>query len=50
MLANLASVEPVLRRTADVVIDTTIPLMAVVEEILAAVDGAHVVRVRDGCS
>ncbi len=50
VLADLASVEPVLRRTADVVIDTTIPLMAVVDEILAAADGADVVSVPGGCS
>jgi broad-specificity NMP kinase len=40
VLADLARIQPLLRRTADVVIETTIPLSAVVDQILAAADGA----------
>jgi hypothetical protein len=40
VLADLANVEPLLRRTADLIIETTIPLSAVVNEILSAADGA----------
>jgi len=41
VLADLAEVEPLLRRSADLIIDTTIPLSAVVDQILAAADGAN---------
>jgi hypothetical protein len=40
VLADVASVEPLLLRTADPVIYTTIPLSTVVNHILAAADGA----------
>jgi hypothetical protein len=40
VLADLAIVEPLLLRTADLVIETTIPLSAVVNHILSAADGA----------
>lgn len=39
VLADLAEVEPLLRRSADLIIDTTLPLSAVVDQLLAAADG-----------
>ncbi len=40
VLADLADVEPLLRRSADLIIDTTVPLRSVVDQVLAAADGA----------
>jgi broad-specificity NMP kinase len=40
VLADLAEVEPLLRRSADLVIDTTTPLPEVVDQVLSAAGGA----------
>jgi shikimate kinase len=41
VLADLADVEPLLRDSADLIIDTTVPLSSVVDQVLAAADGAR---------